>query len=222
MERGKKGTREQLVVLLDRADQAPVFAGFVRLPPEIRNRVYGMYFADLQQPLVAPVQPPLTLTSSQVRSESLQMFYDACTFEIRLEQRREWNFVKGRPETRLRIPPKTLAWFAALSTPNLRSLRRLRFDIAADVHAPSTDLWRHDRSFCAGGLAAFELEVVRGERRFAVEVLVSEGPGQYFSKALGRVRRAVGRAVGGTNGREGGFLGFTVEDVRALRRAMEG
>lgn len=65
----KKGTRGELVQLLDDADQNPDFPHLMCLPAKIRNNIYRMHFAEFPQPLYAPTQPPLTLTSRQVRRE---------------------------------------------------------------------------------------------------------------------------------------------------------
>ncbi|KAK6390286.1 hypothetical protein LTR65_005661 [Meristemomyces frigidus] len=74
----------------------PTTSPLLALPPELRNRIYKLalvqqYSIDLlplrtsatDHPIsCAAQQPPLTLTSRQIRQESLALFYAANTFEV--------------------------------------------------------------------------------------------------------------------------------------------
>ena len=217
--KGAKGLRKELIQVLDEADQNPLFTKFLRLPPEIRNRIYNIHFADFTQPLNTPVQPPLTLTCSQIRAETLQMFYSACTFEITLEQHIAFNYIRSRNESRLHIPPKTLLWFHSLAPQNLAALRRLRFDFATP-HAQHQQWWRGNPEFGHGCLGWFELEILRGEGKGEVRACIQEGPTQYRWLPVQVLKERVRRVVAGINGREGP-VELRTEDLKALRRAME-
>lgn len=54
---------------------------FFELPPEIRNMIYEYHFAGYGALSYKHHQPPLTLASSQLRSESLPLFYKCVTFK---------------------------------------------------------------------------------------------------------------------------------------------
>ncbi|TKA22189.1 hypothetical protein B0A50_08355 [Salinomyces thailandicus] len=82
---GNRGTRGELLDLLERDDREPKFYRFTELPPELRNRIYEYHFAGFRQPIYAPSQPPITVASSMLRGETLQVFYNVCEFEIRLK-----------------------------------------------------------------------------------------------------------------------------------------
>lgn len=74
--------REDLIDALEYADYHPEFDRFTELPPELRAKIYAYYFAEFEEALVAPKQPPLTRTSRMVRREALPLFYSSCTFEL--------------------------------------------------------------------------------------------------------------------------------------------
>lgn len=80
----RKGQRDALIKLLTDEDDDPKFHRFRELPAELRNRIYDLHFADLHQPIRAPVQPPITMVSSMIRSEALGLFYHNCTFDFPL------------------------------------------------------------------------------------------------------------------------------------------
>ncbi|KAK4958077.1 hypothetical protein LTR10_004502 [Elasticomyces elasticus] len=86
MTRHNRGTREELLRSLDYEDMHPLFLRFLNLPPELRNRVYGYYYAEFRQPIYAPSQPPLSRVCRQLREESLPMFYSTCEFDFRLQR----------------------------------------------------------------------------------------------------------------------------------------
>lgn len=78
----KDNTREELIDTLEQADDQRTFAQFFELPGEMRNRVYTAHFADFEQPLYEPSQPPIAHASKQLRAETLKLFYSECNFRV--------------------------------------------------------------------------------------------------------------------------------------------
>lgn len=74
--------KAEFIAVLEAADEQPVFDRFSSLPPELRNRVYAQYVDALPALPTLPHQPPLTLTSSLVRQESLPVYYSRATFAV--------------------------------------------------------------------------------------------------------------------------------------------
>lgn len=75
----KAKTSSRLVRALEKADGNTSFR-LLDLPPEIRNMIYEFHFLDLADVDRAHVQPPLTLASTQLRTEALPLFYGHATF----------------------------------------------------------------------------------------------------------------------------------------------
>lgn len=73
--------RRALITKLERANDAATFDPFEDLPPELRTRIYKLYFESLELPAL-PAQPPLTEVSRLVRKEALPLFYSCSTFQI--------------------------------------------------------------------------------------------------------------------------------------------
>ncbi|KAK3075159.1 hypothetical protein LTR53_001770 [Teratosphaeriaceae sp. CCFEE 6253] len=80
----RQGQRFDLLRILDEADLAPSFHRFLELPPELRNQIYGYYYGACRKKVLAPSQPPLTLTCSLIRRETLPMFYATFVFKVQL------------------------------------------------------------------------------------------------------------------------------------------
>ncbi|KAF7195847.1 hypothetical protein HII31_02864 [Pseudocercospora fuligena] len=93
--RSKKQNVKVLVARLEETDESMVLEKFLDLPPELRVLVYGHYFADTFAFLQTQpqwntyyftrefAQPPITMTSSLLRRESLPEFYDCFPFSIK-------------------------------------------------------------------------------------------------------------------------------------------
>lgn len=79
--RTKARTHQSLVRKLEEADDQTTFPRFFELPAEIRNMIYEYHFCGYGAIFYKHHQPPLTLASSQLRSESLPLFYKCVTFE---------------------------------------------------------------------------------------------------------------------------------------------
>ena len=125
---GKCDSRRTLIRILKQADDNPKFHRFRSLPPEIRNTIYEMYNAEFTEPIYAPTQPPLTKVCRLIRRESLQMFYNTCTFKIAFDL----ALTDSRASAQLQVSNRLLLWFYSTQPANLRLIRR--FEVC--VHAP--------------------------------------------------------------------------------------
>jgi len=116
---GNKGTRAELLRALNDADDSPEFGNFVQLPTEVRAIVYQRYLAEIREDLVAPEQPPLSLTNSLIRREVLPLFYRTCTFVLRL--------VYQQPVVRryTKIPTGSQLWLYNTRATNIAEIRKL-------------------------------------------------------------------------------------------------
>ena len=74
-------TKIELITELEAEDDEGVFDRFTALPPELRVRIYRLYFKSFNA-LHAPEQPPITRVSRLLRGESLPIFYQSCHFRI--------------------------------------------------------------------------------------------------------------------------------------------
>ena len=122
---GPNGTRTELIEALESEDKHPRFAGFTRLPAEVRNRIYQYYFADFKQSLQAPKQPPVALVSSLLRNETLPLFYSTCTFDFNLcvdkKGAHGWKDLK--------MSPDTLMWLHSTGKDNLAEIGHVRIRV---------------------------------------------------------------------------------------------
>ena len=78
----KAATASSLAHALEKADDLATFPKFFDLPAELRNIIYELFFRGLPKFDDKHVQPPLTMASSQLRAESLPLFYECATFEM--------------------------------------------------------------------------------------------------------------------------------------------
>ncbi|KAK5738255.1 hypothetical protein LTR17_006132 [Elasticomyces elasticus] len=76
--------RSAIIEVLEHADEELAFTKFLDLPPELRTIVYDYYLAVFPEVLRNPVQPPLTRVCRLLRTETLPMFYQRTTFQVRL------------------------------------------------------------------------------------------------------------------------------------------
>lgn len=82
----KAATVLGLARALEKADDAATFTRFFDLPPEIRVLIYELHYQDFDHLTTRHRQPPLTLTSRQLRVEALPLFYECAKFDIFMEQ----------------------------------------------------------------------------------------------------------------------------------------
>ncbi|KAI7317496.1 hypothetical protein KC315_g10376 [Hortaea werneckii] len=98
-------------------------SGLERLPQELRKRIFGLVLVESRELLVCgcgkcdvdgvSVQPPLTMTSRQFRSEALSVYYKENRF-----------LLKGTYDYRDQAP----AWLAALSQSSRNMLRHVEIN----------------------------------------------------------------------------------------------
>lgn len=91
-------TKEDLVQCLEDADEDIVFP-FLKLPPEVRLKVYGHHLLSLDTNIAGNflIPPPITQVSKLVRKESMPEFYRLCTFHFDFNwvADKKWNFPKS-------------------------------------------------------------------------------------------------------------------------------
>jgi hypothetical protein len=78
--------------MLALADANETFEKFSELPPELRVRIYELYFRSYDV-LDQPVQPP-SKASTALRTETLPVFYRVCKFRMDLTES------QGRPKSK--------------------------------------------------------------------------------------------------------------------------
>ena len=216
---GTLGLRSQLIKRLDYADQNPTFPKFMSLPPELRNRIYEMHFASFEHRIPAPVQPPLTLVSSQVRQETVQMFYRICSFSLIFYNTSPnmppLSAGRGRWAWRLRVPSRIVSFVHSLKPEYFASIGALSFGFTRlPPDDPDPLRWG---SFPRGGCYWFTLRVPRTEHeRFELDFGDRANPTSTWS----RIEAAIEGVVDSMNKRPS-KVGITMDDVYALRSAME-
>ena len=123
--KGNKGQRYELIDALEYEDNHREFRNFTNLPAELRTRVYEYYMADFTEPLTAPKQPPLTLTSGLVRKESLPLFYSTCIFNIALIVPQKYLSGVYSRGTKLRLWTSCRLWLHETMAENLADVQRI-------------------------------------------------------------------------------------------------
>lgn len=73
--------KAEIIALMEVADDDCMFARFLYLPPELRNRIYQLHFETFEA-LSRPSPPPLSKVSRQLRQETLVLFFQTCTARI--------------------------------------------------------------------------------------------------------------------------------------------
>ena len=137
---GNKGGRAELVGALTTADYHPKFHRFSHLPPEIRIRIYGHYFAEFKKPLHAPIQPPLTLTSRLIRHEALPLFYASSRFVLDLEvPTTDCGMIKRKSsKVNLIMPDQTFKWLTCTKAKNLADIQHIDISVVLPFYMRST------------------------------------------------------------------------------------
>ncbi|KAK5114060.1 hypothetical protein LTR85_010366 [Meristemomyces frigidus] len=148
-----------LIAMLEAADRALTFGRFLDLPAELRNRIYR--YATVSEPsvaLVRPYVPAICQASSQLRSESLPIYYGVNSFAMQLRaavyERKPQHRVKLMLESRL--DGKDDKWLKMLeATGTAKYLRRLLVVVAKTEcgKAPYTCT----EVKLTGGMTAYEL-----------------------------------------------------------------
>ncbi|SMY29365.1 unnamed protein product [Zymoseptoria tritici ST99CH_1A5] len=95
--------KRELIEVLEAADEDATFARFLDLPPELRTLIYEFHFASYSSDrrlgaIQSAVPPPITHISSQIRRETLQLFYTTSDFQFDFE-RVDAQFLKIETES---------------------------------------------------------------------------------------------------------------------------
>jgi hypothetical protein len=118
-------SKSSLESLLITADNEPKISasdmGFLNLPPEVRNKIYGYYLSSFGKEPTTLVPPPLARANRQVRIESSGMFYAKCIFKITYHFDRNWGHLWPDLET--------AGLLQSLKKKNAPTLHKLRFGI---------------------------------------------------------------------------------------------
>ncbi|KAK3722717.1 hypothetical protein LTR37_002288 [Vermiconidia calcicola] len=135
---GKHTIKQKVIQLLETADERPFhvfFDRFANLPPELRVRIYELYFESLGA-LSCPSQPPISKVSRMLRMESLPMFYQTCRIKVKVDLRR----APFDEESRYVLQPQQLIrrFFDSLPENKLGSIQRLRLDTAIFLNGGTT------------------------------------------------------------------------------------
>ncbi|KAK3702015.1 hypothetical protein LTR37_015129 [Vermiconidia calcicola] len=129
-----KGPKQFLVHLLQIADDAVQLRfRLLDLPPELRVRIYELYFESLGA-VYSSSQPPITRVCRALRVESLPLFYQTCRFylEVRATARHAdflppWEAGRAKRITAgLCMSDRTHRFLQALSDTYLGQIRHIR------------------------------------------------------------------------------------------------
>ena len=127
--RGKKNTVKTLKAQLEQADDENTFERFSDLPPELRQIIYSLYFKSLDDSRSWPsdkYQPPLTLTSRNIRQESLPLFYECCDFKVTMNAA---GLVNIRKDFTTALATGSSAFFSNCSPQNFARVKVLVINI---------------------------------------------------------------------------------------------
>lgn len=120
----KATTASRLARALETADDLATFPRFLDLPAELRNAIYELHFHGFDSFSGEHVQPPLTMASRQLRSETLPLFYDCATFELRAK-----SFLATRQGVRRSAPEfiRILSYFSYMPAASFACINK--FDL---------------------------------------------------------------------------------------------
>lgn len=208
--------KRNLELLLDVADITIPFHPFLRLPAELRNRVYAEYVNDFaNKPLNAPTNPPLSLANRQLRTEFLPVFFGNCTFDLRLIEKARDNELK---DVSLRMELQSQAFFNSVDLQNLSTIRNLRLCLSGP------------RNYCISQgtehMSKFTIQLSDDHRSFnivskaprSLEKHLREPTQQWMAQAAAQLRQVL-EAMRTAHGQQ--KIVLTLSSIYALRRALE-
>lgn len=117
--------KSDLVGMLELADDTCVFYKFLDLPAEMRSIIFTMYMEGLVVPGDKACQPPLCLTSRQLRHESLPLFYQVSAFSFSLYE--NCKIASGAP--RMVVEDNSTDLLYHTSDTNLAKVKRLNVEL---------------------------------------------------------------------------------------------
>ena len=134
-----KPTKADLVAILETADDEACFPQFTKLPAELRLCIYTMYFDSFSEEIpVTPCQPPLVKVSSQVRLESLPVYYSTCVFELRMRLSASAPYVATADGANLEqfslrnhsyVSPETKRLLSCTSPSNFARMKKVKLSV---------------------------------------------------------------------------------------------
>ena len=129
--------KEKVIQLLETADERHAHATFERfasLPPELRVRIYELYFESLGI-ISCPSQPPISRVSRMLRMESLPIFFQTCRINVEVDLAEP--FAKKFDD--VLVPYQlTKRFFESLPNNHLGWIQRLRLDTATLLNGEFT------------------------------------------------------------------------------------
>ncbi|SMR64014.1 unnamed protein product [Zymoseptoria tritici ST99CH_3D1] len=101
----------ELMDLLETADEDATFDRFSELPPELRTLIYELHFEffltfDNFGSINSASPPPITHVNSQIRQETMQLFYATCHFDFGFDKPGLQRRVMASPTNILRHLPR--------------------------------------------------------------------------------------------------------------------
>ncbi|KAK3702019.1 hypothetical protein LTR37_015133 [Vermiconidia calcicola] len=202
--------RESIIRFLCRADAELKFNRFVDLPAELRKRVYELYVEALPEVLETPTQPPLARVSRLLRQEVLPVFYSLRTFAIRLV------LDESRPRPGWRLDAASSTFLHNLANGQISNIRTIELNVTRRC-GHNRDYFQHPCRFVLG-LDKAECRSIK-EYVFTFKDDASRStanPQQRIDAVLLELNEVIKNIT-----QRGGEKRFTMEDVYALRRAVE-
>ena len=121
-------TKEELVQLLDQADEEATFDHFLDLPAELRARIYTFHIIGFDA-MHSPTPPPITEVCQLVRKETLSLFYRIGRFKLELAAKYRDGFVIGRKDTNVRMTRPLSRFLSGTRKLNLQLIQRLQLHV---------------------------------------------------------------------------------------------
>jgi hypothetical protein len=112
-------------------DEHNTFHRFLDLPPELRERIYTLYFNNYDEDDSPKCQPPISCASRIVRREALPLFYECCLFSIRAATgiREDLKPINEGQNITDVLSSDSAAFMKSISAHNLGRLRWLRLNL---------------------------------------------------------------------------------------------
>jgi hypothetical protein len=125
-----------LIAALQKADNEAKFTKFLALPAELRSIVATQYMEALPVLPRLPHQPPLTLASSFLRTESSPLYYKNSTFTLSFVT--TWDYVRllRTGPTLTTLHKDSVALLARIPALSLGRVRKLRLQLFQALNNP--------------------------------------------------------------------------------------
>lgn len=123
--KGGRVHKEHLIQVLEQADEELEFPKLFDLPTELRDNIYEKYFDALPSLPLQPHQPPLTLVPL-LRTESLPLYYNNCTFTFDFHIGARWGGRFHGLQNTTVISNDTTSFLGRLSKQDFARIRRIK------------------------------------------------------------------------------------------------